>query len=209
MNKKFTEEERLNAVKLYEDGYTVKEVENLTGISSEYVKNLLKKHGVIARPAGFQNGNSGRAGKTHSQETKDKISKKHKSSGHKPSLEAIKNGQSKSLKVRSEQKDSIGNLIKSYQQGAANRNLQFDLCREDFEFFIFQNCYYCDAEPSLRIVNHSPFICNGIDRIDNSLGYFKENCVACCKICNVMKSSRNRNDFINHCLKIAKRFKDE
>ena len=30
---------------------------------------------------------------------------------------------------------------------------------------------------------------NGVDRVDNSLGYIKENCVACCKICNNAKST--------------------
>lgn len=210
-NKKYSEEQRLNAVSLYKDGYTVKQVEELTGISSNYVKDLLKKYGVAARPSGFQQGNLSRAGKPHSEETKNKISEKHKKSKHKPSLEAIKNGQPKTIEVRwgKHKKDPIGKLVKIYQQGAKDRNLSFELSREDFEYFISKNCYYCDAEPSLRILSKSPLICNGIDRVDNNLGYFKDNCVSCCKICNIMKSSKDRDDFINHCLKIAKRFKNE
>lgn len=82
VNSKFTEEERLNAILLYSKGHTVKQVEELTGISSEYVKDLLKKYNVSARPSGFQQGNPSRAGKPHSEESKNKISEKHKESGY-------------------------------------------------------------------------------------------------------------------------------
>ena len=42
----------------------------------------------------------------------------------------------------------------------------------------------------------------GIDRIDNYKPYIKENCVACCNICNRMKLEMNLFDFMNHIKKI-------
>lgn len=210
VNSKFTEEERLSAVELYKDGHTVKEVESLTGISSEYVKDLLKKYNIKARPSGFQNGNLNRSGKSHSELSKKKISSSHKKSGHKPSQEAIDKGQPQTLIVRwkGHKKDPVSQLIKSYTQGALRRKLSFLLSQEEFELIILKTCYYCGVSPSLRKINGCDLVCNGIDRVDNSLGYFKENCVPACKICNVMKSSKNSDEFINHCLSIAERFKN-
>jgi hypothetical protein len=206
---KFSEEQRLNAVKLYQDGNSVSKVEQLTGISSNYVKNLLKKYGVLARPSGFQNGNSGRSGKPHSLNTKNKISEKHKVSGHKPSLEAMAKGQPLSLKVRwkNHVKDPVTYMFKSYKNGAIKRKLDFLLTREEFESFIYKKCFYCGTEPALRTVaKNCTIVCNGIDREDNCKGYYKGNCLSCCKICNVMKSSMSRDEFVLHCMQISKRF---
>lgn len=211
MTVKFSEEQRVNAVKLYQDGYSVIEVEGLTGISSEYVKNLLKKYNVNPRPAGFQIGNVSRTNNPHSEFTKNKISNIHKCSGHKPSKEAVEKGQPLSLVSRwkDHQKDPIKHLMGSYNRGAIKRGLIFDLSREDFESIIFQNCCYCGSAPSLRHLNGCDIICNGIDRVDNSLGYFTKNCVPACKICNVMKSTNTSDVFIRQCILISKRFENE
>ena len=206
---KFTEDQRLNAVKLYQEGKTASEVESLTGISANYVKNLLKKYGIQARPSGFQRGNPSRNGKPHSEETKSKISTKHKLSGHKPSKEAIANGQPKTLIKRwgNHKKDPVAHLIRSYKAGAKTRNLPFDLSRKDFEKLINQNCYYCGVPPSERTVStNCKLICNGVDRTDNNLGYSIENCVPACKVCNVMKSSMSHQEFLDHCCQIAANF---
>jgi transposase len=206
---KFSEEQKLYAVKLYQEGNTVIEVESLTGISSAYVKDLLKKYNVPARPSGFQLGNSARSGISHSIETKKKISLKHKLSGHQPSKEAIANGQPKTLIKRWEnhKKDPVDYLIKGYKRGAESRNLLFDLSREDFEHLINQNCYYCGVPPSERFVkNKNKLICNGIDRVNNKLGYFIENCVSSCKFCNIMKSTMGEQDFFQSLLSGCKSF---
>lgn len=205
---KFLEEQRLNAVKLYQEGKSISEVEDLTGISSSYIKNLLKKYNIQTRPSGFQKGNPSRKGKLHSIESKIKISENHKASGHKPNRDAIIKGQPLSLKKRwsNHKKDAAAHLFVNYKNGAKSRNLLFNLSREEFDNLISKNCYYCGDIPSLRIINNCSLICNGIDRVDNSLGYFQDNCVSACKICNVMKSSKDRDEFISHCLKIALRF---
>jgi transposase-like protein len=208
---KFSEEQRLNAVKLYQEGNSVSEVEQLTGISSNYTKDLLKKYGVQARPSGFQKRNLIRKDKIHSSESKLKISEAHKLSGHKPTLEAAAKGRPLTLKSRWKDhvKDPVAYMIRSYKQGATRRKLDFLLTREEFESFIYSKCYYCGAEPTLRSVSrYCSLVCNGIDREDNSCGYYKSNCVPACKMCNVMKSSMGHQEFIQHCQRIAKRFVD-
>lgn len=210
MEIKFSEEQKMNAVKLYQDGKTISEVESLTEISSSYIKNLLKKHNVAARGAGFQKRNTLRQGLPHSSMSKDKISFAHKASGHKPSPEATAKGQPLTLKIRWKNhiKDPIDQLIKSYKRGALKRSLEFCLSREEFETLINRSCYYCGTQPSLRNINGCDLICNGVDREDNSKGYISNNCLTACKICNVMKSKMSFEEFIQHCRQIGSRFVD-
>lgn len=205
---KFSEEQRLNAVKLYREGKSVSEVEQLTGISANYVKNLLKKYGIQTRPAGFQKGNTRRKDKLHSQTTKEKISNKHKSSGHKPSPEAARKGQPLSLKStwKDHVKDPVAQLIRIYKDGARKRSLDYFLTREEFEAFIYKPCYYCAEPPGSRNVNGCDLVCNGIDRVNNTIGYIQSNCITSCKLCNKMKSSMSEQEFTDHCCKIASRF---
>jgi transposase len=210
MIEKFSEDQKKDAVKLYQEGKTIAEIKIITGISVSYIKNLLKKYNVHTRPVGFQPYNYIRKGKLHLQETKDKISTKHKMSGHKPSKEAAAKGQPLSLKAtwKNHIKDPVEQFIKIYKQGAAKRSLDFHLTREAFESLINRSCYYCGSSPALRKVNGSDLICNGIDREDNNKGYYIGNCLPCCKICNIMKSTLSRDEFIEHCRKIGRRFVD-
>lgn len=76
----------------------------------------------------------------------------------------------------------------------------FGLTKEYFYKVSKQNCYYCDAPPT--ITNgykewHPKVRINGLDRIDPHVGYFDENVVACCKYCNVAKLDRTEEDFIS------------
>lgn len=52
------------------------------------------------------------------------------------------------------------------------------------------HCYYCDGKAS------------GLDRIDSSIGYTKQNTVWCCGKCNLMKHIHSKDDFLNHIAKI-------
>ena len=45
-------------------------------------------------------------------------------------------------------------------------------------------------------INCIGYLHNGIDRIDNNIGYESKNVVSCCKICNYAKSNMNYKDFI-------------
>ena len=73
------------------------------------------------------------------------------------------------------------------------RKLKNFLTEKDYYNMILNKCYYCGLFPEG---------CNGIDRIDSSKSYFKDNCVPCCWTCNIMKNT-NEN-FIEHLLNIYK-----
>lgn len=94
------------------------------------------------------------------------------------------------------------NVLKShYQSGALKRNLEFSLSDEEFNDLIYGKCYYCGQEPTINKSDNrynktsELFIRNGIDRIDSNKGYFKDNCVSCCTMCNRMKLNYTIEDF--------------
>jgi hypothetical protein len=197
-------------VSLYAKGNTFSRVSAETGISEPYLKTLVKKAGITPRPAGFQSGNLSRKGKGHSKATRDTIRQKHLESGHRPSLEAAAKGQPKALSARwgKHTKDAIRAYIALYRTGARTRGLSFELEREDFEDLIQQPCFYCGQAPQQRKVAKTVLlVCNGIDRVDNTVGYTRENCRAACKTCNVMKSSHRTDFFIQRCKMIAEHWK--
>jgi hypothetical protein len=81
-----------------------------------------------------------------------------------------------------------------YKQSAKNRGVVFDLTTEQFILLISHKCHYCGAEVSTKNAGGSNpngtiriIIANGIDRVDNSIGYIPSNCVPCCKTCNYGK----------------------
>ena len=78
-----------------------------------------------------------------------------------------------------------------YKKGAWDRNLCFDLTREEFERIVQEPCYYCGSDKqSKQMYNKRGLVYyTGIDRVDNDKGYILDNCVACCKKCNLDKKS--------------------
>lgn len=90
-------------------------------------------------------------------------------------------------------------IISKYIRGAKRRNIQYNLTTEEFVNICSMDCNYCGIKPSTisnpRNKFNGNFVYNGIDRVDNSKGYTKENCVACCKICNRSKSDMTKEDF--------------
>lgn len=85
----------------------------------------------------------------------------------------------------------------SYRYQAVRRNLSFDITKEFFLELIQQNCYYCNAEPrKMTGFSGGSVYFNGVDRKDNNQGYFIENCVPCCSICNHAKKEMSHDDFI-------------
>jgi len=91
-----------------------------------------------------------------------------------------------------------------YQQGASSRDLSFDLTKEDFKKVIERNCYYCGEAPN-KIYgdnNNGTYQCGGIDRVDNSKGYSVDNCVPCCRWCNLAKGTLTEEQFIDKIVSI-------
>jgi 5-methylcytosine-specific restriction endonuclease McrA len=121
---------------------------------------------------------------------------------------------------------SYNNVITGYRLGAKKRNKQWLLTREEAIALMHLDCHYCGVPPSQnrnaydwkRIVEktiaksakqwkaNAAIIINGIDRVDNSGDYTKDNCVSCCKTCNAAKSDMTLEEFTQWLLRIAKHY---
>jgi len=102
---------------------------------------------------------------------------------------------------------SFNQLFFTYKQNAKKAGRSFGLTKTEFKKLTQQNCTYC-GEPPSQIVNkpkhNGIFIYNGIDRLDNSKGYTKNNSVPCCKVCNLMKRTLSCKEFISKVKQIYK-----
>lgn len=88
----------------------------------------------------------------------------------------------------------------SYRRGAIDRGYCFDLTKDQFYELTQGNCNYCGTNPSQTRKPRckgklSAYVYNGIDRLDNHLGYITSNCVPCCGKCNIMKGAMSVDDF--------------
>ena len=99
----------------------------------------------------------------------------------------------------------INCLISTYKSNAKKRGIDFNLSYDDFERLVTSKCYYCGDDKANKLIkkNYPPFYYNGIDRVDNNVGYEKDNCVACCDFCNKAKRNISIEEFYDKCLKIA------
>jgi len=92
---------------------------------------------------------------------------------------------------------AINMLFNKYKEGAVVRNLEFTINMAFFKKITKQNCTYCGSKPSqIAKTKCSSYNYNGIDRQDNLLGYTKENCKPCCKICNRAKMDLSCTEFL-------------
>jgi ribosomal protein L34E len=94
-----------------------------------------------------------------------------------------------------ENKINIDKYLVSYIQSARNRNIAFDLTKEQFTEIIELPCYYCAFYKDDEVI--------GIDRINSDKNYTLDNCVPCCKTCNFMKGTLSKRIFIIQAHKIA------
>jgi 5-methylcytosine-specific restriction endonuclease McrA len=80
-------------------------------------------------------------------------------------------------------------LVKKYKSSARVRGLEWSVTDDNFIAITQLDCHYCGVVPSQVIATSSngQFVYNGIDRIDNDIGYVSENLVSCCSICNRAK----------------------
>jgi len=121
------------------------------------------------------------------------------------------------LKIETNQRNpgqsGLSDVYSNYKKNARIRNLEFSITKLEFSEISKKNCYYCGGQPSnTNIVHydrpkqsqdHEKYIYNGLDRIDNNLGYILSNIVPCCKKCNFMKWNLNSDEFITHIRKIS------
>lgn len=89
-------------------------------------------------------------------------------------------------------------IFRDYKAAAKKRNLEFTLTYEEFIYFLDQNCAYCGTLPGNIFTRNTeiPFNYQGIDRVDNTIGYTKENCLPSCHQCNWSKGAMSKTDFL-------------
>jgi hypothetical protein len=106
--------------------------------------------------------------------------------------------------------------FRSTVKSARKRNLCFDLSFEQFSTIAKQNCFYCGVNPRMKVNPYTKSngvvkphfrdlrkqtvltavdTVNGLDRVDNKVGYVLSNVVPCCKICNRAKGDLSIQDF--------------
>jgi len=97
-------------------------------------------------------------------------------------------------------------LISRYKNDARARDLSFNLSKEQCTYLFSLNCFYCDKTPHRvqKSKGGGDFIYNGIDRINNNLGYEPDNVVSSCKTCNNWKKAMILEDFYKWVTSIAK-----
>ena len=94
---------------------------------------------------------------------------------------------------------------RGYLYRAKKRGLEWALTAEQFRILIGGSCFYCGA-PLLNqghLKDGTPFLYNGVDRMDNGLGYTLENCRSACPHCNRAKSDLSVEDFYAHVQRVT------
>jgi len=99
--------------------------------------------------------------------------------------------------------------LRTYKYSAQKRELEWSLTDQDFRNLINSNCWYCGRPPTSMTLGHerktskSTYTANGIDRIDNTIGYTFTNSVPCCQACNYMKRDLPLSDFLDHVKRLS------
>jgi hypothetical protein len=100
------------------------------------------------------------------------------------------------LKIR------LNRLFNEYVNSAKKRNIVFDIPRNEFDIIVQKPCQYCGNIDTKHYMSNPKtkekefFKLNGIDRIDSSNGYIKENIVSCCRTCNMAKMVMLKEEFL-------------
>ncbi|AGE50193.1 hypothetical protein ATCVCanal1_460L [Acanthocystis turfacea Chlorella virus Canal-1] len=79
---------------------------------------------------------------------------------------------------------------------AENLHKNFKLTEDEYYTLRNGNCSYCCRQTTDSHMN-------GIDRVNNNVGYIRSNCVTSCHDCNLMKLVSKKEEFLVHMKKIA------
>lgn len=83
-----------------------------------------------------------------------------------------------------------------------------DITKEEFVELSSKDCHYCGGKPTPS-KGHREWatyvLTNGLDRVDSSMGYLRNNVVPCCRRCNVAKLDDDVEEFYKWAERIAKR----
>jgi hypothetical protein len=87
--------------------------------------------------------------------------------------------------------ECIRNPVRRYEQYSSNaskRGYEFEISLEEFLKVTAQPCSYCGEFEDY----------SGLDRVDNTRGYYVGNVVPCCTFCNRMKGTYSLQEFMSH-----------
>jgi hypothetical protein len=133
-------------------------------------------------------------------------------------------GNHKNMKY-SPQEASYRAKAANYKSLAKNRKIEWNLTTEEVINLFKSSCFYCGKLPcniynvrksnrdyvknSNFIIDNYTIFYNGIDRIDNTKGYVKSNCVSCCTQCNTAKLNFTLDEFKNWIINVYNNFKKD
>jgi hypothetical protein len=80
--------------------------------------------------------------------------------------------------------------------GAKSRGIPNTLIPDELKDMYGAPCFFCGQSPE---TDKSW----GIDRLHNNIGYHYDNCVPCCRTCNLAKGTLRFEEFVQHIKKIA------
>ncbi len=98
----------------------------------------------------------------------------------------------RTLKYTREYNNRIYNVLNTYKYDARKKGKVWELTDLEAMSLILSHCFYC-YRPSVK------GDLNGIDRVTDSMDYIKDNCVPCCRQCNMMKGCLDAYVFISIC----------
>lgn len=100
---------------------------------------------------------------------------------------------------------SAMHIFRYYRNSSNKRGLQFKFTVDQFLEITSKNCHYCDVEPKQFykfLKGNGHYYYNGIDRVNNDIGYILDNCVPCCGVCNRAKNKMTYSAFLSMIKKI-------
>lgn len=120
--------------------------------------------------------------------------------------DSLKSGKSQSCGcIKTDKRKPYGlsarrDIFCTYRSKCKRNKIDFNLTEDEFNKIISKNCYYCDKKPSNIMKKKSlygGYVYNGIDRVNNNLGYTLENTVTSCKNCNLAKRQLTQTEFFD------------
>lgn len=119
----------------------------------------------------------------------------HKKNKEKRSANATvwrKNNPAKHWSTRKSYVGTPKGKLSVVKASAKTREIQYALSDDEALSMFNLPCYYCGDIEKV-----------GIDRIDSNRGYETDNCLPCCSMCNYMKRTYSKQEFLNQCKKIS------